>query len=63
MELVEIEKNPSTGGSLGIAVVGFGGDDSYAAANLAIEKGHRRKMGQSNSVKIEFDPNGNEKKV
>ncbi|CAO3616233.1 unnamed protein product [Cunninghamella blakesleeana] len=63
VELVEIEKNPSTGGSLGIAIVGFGGDESHAAATLAIEKGHRRKMGQSNSVKIEFDPNGEKLKM
>ncbi|KAI9306990.1 hypothetical protein BJ944DRAFT_238252 [Cunninghamella echinulata] len=63
VELVEIEKNPSTGGSLGIAIVGYGGEDGHAAANLAIEKGHRRKMGQSNNVKIEFDPNGEKLKL
>ncbi|CAO3619562.1 unnamed protein product [Cunninghamella echinulata] len=63
VELVEIEKNPSTGGSLGIAIVGFGGEDGHTAANLAIEKGHRRKMGQSNNVKIEFDPNGEKLKI
>ncbi|KAI8099836.1 uncharacterized protein BX664DRAFT_28801 [Halteromyces radiatus] len=57
VERVDIERNPATGGSLGIALVGFGGN-GHAAAKLAVEKGNRRKMGPASAVKIEYDPTG-----
>ncbi|KAF7725527.1 histone methyltransferase set1 [Apophysomyces ossiformis] len=61
VENVEIEKCPTTGGSLGLAQVTFGADalgDGHAAACRAVEKGNGRKMGSAGFVKVEFDPTG-----
>lgn len=54
MERVAIERHPATGGSLGIASVGFGGD-GHDAVTKAVG---RRKMGAASNVKIEYDPTG-----
>lgn len=59
---VEIERCPTTGGSLGIAHVSFSNDftdEGHAAACLAVEKGNGRKMGAAECVKVCFDPKGN----
>jgi hypothetical protein len=61
---VDIEKCPTTGGSMGIAHVEFTSDferDAHTAACLAVEKGNGRKMGAAECVKVCFDPNGNYK--
>lgn len=58
---VDIEKDPTTGGSFGIAYVSFASDgitDGHASACLAVEKGNGRKMGVAESVKVCFDPTG-----
>ncbi|CAO3587513.1 unnamed protein product [Absidia cylindrospora] len=62
VERVEIEQHPSTGGSLGIASVGFGGN-GQAAAMKAISTGNRRRMGPANNIKIEHDPTGDKLKA
>lgn len=57
---VDIEKDPTTGGSLGIAHVTFVTDDindGHASACLAVEKGNNRKIG-SECIKVCFDPTG-----
>lgn len=61
VSLVEIERCPTTGGSLGIAYVSFSTnftDEGHAAACLAVEKGNGRKMGAAECVKVCFDPDG-----
>lgn len=62
---VDIERCPTTGGSLGIAHVSFstGGytDEGHAAACIAVEKGNGRKMGAADNVKVCFDPIGKKK--
>lgn len=61
VSLVEIERCPTTGGSLGIAHVSFSTDftdEGHAAACLAVEKGNGRKMGAAECVKVCFDPKG-----
>jgi hypothetical protein len=62
---VDIERCPTTGGSLGIAHVSFsplGGagftEEGHAAACLAVEKGNGRKMGTADNVRVTFDPTG-----
>jgi hypothetical protein len=58
---VDIEKCPTTGGSLGIAFVAFTGEDvgdGHTAACLAVEKGNGRRMGTAECVKVCFDPTG-----
>ncbi|KAI8340552.1 hypothetical protein BC941DRAFT_417551 [Chlamydoabsidia padenii] len=62
VERVTIERHPATGGSLGIALVGFGGD-GHEAATKAVGNGSRRKMGAANNVKIEYDPTGEKLKI
>lgn len=60
---VDIEKDPTTGGSLGIAHVSFATDDlndGHSCASLAVEKGNNRKIG-SDSIKVCFDPTGKSK--
>lgn len=60
---VDIEKDPTTGGSLGIAIVSFTTDhDGHNSACLAVEKGNGRKLGAAESVKVSFDPTGKKKK-
>ncbi|KAI8881897.1 hypothetical protein K501DRAFT_324235 [Backusella circina FSU 941] len=62
---VDIEKCPTTGGSMGIAHVEFTSDferDAHTAACLAVEKGNGRKMGTAECVKVCFDPNGDKLK-
>lgn len=61
VSLVEIEKCPTTGGSLGIAHVHFENDanqNGHACACQAIEKGNGRKMGSAEGVKVCFDATG-----
>lgn len=61
VSMVEIERCPTTGASLGIAHVSFSiesTDIGHAAACLAVEKGNGRKMGTADSVKVCFDPKG-----
>ncbi len=61
VSLVQIERCPTTGGSLGIAHVSFSTDftdEGHAAACLAVEKGNGRKMGTADCVKVCFDPTG-----
>ncbi|KAG2237087.1 hypothetical protein INT48_004588, partial [Thamnidium elegans] len=63
---VEIERCPTTGGSLGIAHVSFSNDftdEGHAAACLAVEKGNGRKMGAAECVKVCFDPKGDKLKL
>ncbi|ORZ17009.1 hypothetical protein BCR42DRAFT_413747 [Absidia repens] len=62
VERVEIEKHPATGGSLGIASVGFGGNGQVAATK-AVNPGNRRRMGSANNIKIEHDPTGDKLKA
>lgn len=60
IEAVDIVKDPTTGGSLGIAHVSFLTDelnDGHASACLAVEKGNNRKIGQD-TIKVCFDPTG-----
>lgn len=66
VSLVEIERCPTTGGSLGIAHVSFSTnftDEGHAAACLAVEKGNGRKMGTAECVKVCFDPDGEKLKL
>ncbi|KAI7887257.1 uncharacterized protein EV154DRAFT_520736 [Mucor mucedo] len=61
VSMVEIERCPITGASLGIAHVSFSiesTDIGHAAACLAVEKGNGRKMGAAECVKVCFDPKG-----
>ncbi|KAG1521954.1 hypothetical protein G6F47_002598 [Rhizopus delemar] len=61
VSLVEIEKCPTTGGSLGIAHVHFENDaiqDGHVCACQAVEKGNGRRMGSAESVRVCFDATG-----
>lgn len=64
---VEIERCPTTGGSLGIAHVSFSSneftDEGHLSACLAVEKGNGRKMGSADCVKVSFDPKGDKLKL
>ncbi|KAI8065575.1 hypothetical protein BC940DRAFT_303732, partial [Gongronella butleri] len=58
VERIDIQKHSATGGSLGIALVGF---SDMSAARLAVAKGNGRKM-VANPVKLEFDKSGDKLK-
>ncbi|RUP43331.1 hypothetical protein BC936DRAFT_137335, partial [Jimgerdemannia flammicorona] len=60
VETVDIERDPLTGGSLGLARVVFNGGgqlggDAYMATRRAVERGNGRKIGTGGYVKVEFD--------
>ncbi|ORX50136.1 hypothetical protein DM01DRAFT_298584, partial [Hesseltinella vesiculosa] len=60
VERIDIQKHPATGGSLGIALVGF---TDLNMAKLAVAKGNGRQMGPNPSVKIQFDKAGTKLKM
>ncbi|KAG9299936.1 hypothetical protein G9A89_009664 [Geosiphon pyriformis] len=57
----KLETHPSTGGSLGLARITYGGNDARKAARLAVQEGNNRRIG-NNNVMVEFDPDGEELK-
>lgn len=60
---VDIEKDPTTGGSLGVAVISFT-TDGHDSARLAVDKGNGRTLGSAQqSVKVCFDPTGEQLKL
>ncbi|OZJ06142.1 hypothetical protein BZG36_00965 [Bifiguratus adelaidae] len=58
IESVHIEKDPDTGGSLGLGRIVFGGDNAFEAARVAAEKGKERRLGNGVYVRVELDDDG-----